>query len=84
MGKSDQKAACILKMVYGNRQATLEEIAQVKDIVTETGSLEYAKSIMQFQAQQANALLNVLDLREEARLFINQLINCWMLVRTRN
>lgn len=66
---------------YGNPTIKFEEISEIQNIIRGTGSLEHSIDIMGKYADQARKLIGPLNLKNEAKIFILQLIDWLQMVK---
>ena len=57
-----------MKLVIGNRAATIDELRDVANIIKKSGAVEYANSLADKYAEKALAMLETLESRDEEAL----------------
>ncbi|NPA76227.1 MAG: polyprenyl synthetase family protein [Candidatus Diapherotrites archaeon] len=57
----------LIKAVLGRESATAEEIEEIKDIIMETGSLDYSKKLMEELMERGIASLETAPIKEEVK-----------------
>lgn len=67
-GNAGQKK--IIKKLLGDKNVTNEEIEEFRQIVRDTGSLEYSKNLAKKMASRGKSALESADIKDEAKKFL--------------
>ena len=72
---SNNEQKIIIQKALGNKNITITQLNQVRDIVKQTGSLEYSNNLITKLIIQAKSELKKTKLKKQGKLFIIDIAN---------